>query len=57
MLDTSKQTYFIIIVEGDNMRIMIIEDDRVLGNEIKLYCEKWGLEVVCATNFMTYAKR
>ena len=39
MLDTSKQTYFIIIVEGDNMRIMIIEDDRVLGNEIKLYCE------------------
>ncbi len=56
MLDTSKQTYFIIIVEGDNMRIMIIEDDRVLGNEIKLYCEKWGLEVVCATKFHDLCK-
>lgn len=56
MLDTSKQTYFIIIIEGDNMRIMIIEDDRVLGNEIKLYCEKWGLEVVCATKFHDLCK-
>lgn len=33
------------------MRILLIEDDPTLAKEIKQYCEKWGMEVLCATRF------
>lgn len=33
------------------MRILLIEDDSTLAKEIKQYCEKWGMEVLCATRF------
>lgn len=33
------------------MRIFIIEDDQALANEIRLYCEKWGMEAICAVRF------
>lgn len=33
------------------MRIFMIEDDQTLANEIKQYCEKWGMEVLCASRF------
>lgn len=33
------------------MRIFIIEDDQALANEIKLVCQKWGMEAICATAF------
>lgn len=33
------------------MRILLIEDDQTLAKEIKQYCEKWGMEVLCATRF------
>lgn len=33
------------------MRILLIEDDSTLAKEIKQYCEKWGMEVLCVTRF------
>lgn len=38
------------------MRICIIEDDQALANEIKLYCQKWGMEAICATQFQQLAQ-
>lgn len=33
------------------MRIFIIEDDQALAKEIRMFCEKWGMETICATRF------
>lgn len=33
------------------MKVMIIEDDKTLANEMKRYCEKWGLQVLVVQRF------
>lgn len=38
------------------MKILIVEDDTTLANELALLCRRWGFEAVCARQFEKIAK-
>ncbi len=35
----------------EKYRILVVEDDRVIAEQIKNYLEKWGYDVICARDF------
>lgn len=37
--------------ESGKYRILLVEDDEVIAEQMKNYLEKWGYEVVCARDF------
>lgn len=32
-------------------RILVVEDDRVIADKIKIHLERWGYQIECAADF------